>query len=85
MTRLYLALVFAVLSLSGLGLILYGVLAGRNGRPACEKGDVLGFLLRMNPLDFSFSISIRVMKVSSTRRRKLSIPESTSPSRSRAG
>lgn len=43
MTRLYLALVFAVLSLSGLGLILYGVLAGRNGRPACEKGDVLGF------------------------------------------
>ncbi len=43
MTRLYLALVFAVLSLSGLGLILYGVLAGRNGRSACEKGDVLGF------------------------------------------
>ena len=43
MTRLYLALVFAVLSLSGLGMILYGVLAGRDRSCACEKGDVLSF------------------------------------------
>jgi hypothetical protein len=43
MTRLYLTLVFAVVSLSGLGMILYGVLSGRDRRFACEKNDVLGF------------------------------------------
>jgi hypothetical protein len=43
MTRLYLALVFGVVSLSGLGMILYGVVAGRDRRSTGEKDDVLGF------------------------------------------
>ena len=86
MTRLYLALIFVGVSLAGLGLILYGVLAGRNRRSTGEKDAVLGFSdSEGEPVDLSFSISIQVTKVSSTRKRKLSIPESTSPSRSRAG
>ncbi len=43
MTRLYLALVFAAVSVAGLGMILYGVVAGRERKCTCEKDDVLGF------------------------------------------
>lgn len=43
MTRLYLALVFGVVSLSGFGMILYGVATGRDRRSTGERGDVLGF------------------------------------------
>jgi len=43
MTRFYMALVFAAVSLAGFSLILYGIVAGRDRRCACEKGDVLGF------------------------------------------
>jgi len=43
MTRFYLALVFLVVCLAGLGLILYAILAGRNRRPTGEKDAVLGF------------------------------------------
>ena len=43
MTRLYLALVFSAVSLAGFGVILYGILAGRNRRPTEGDDAVLGF------------------------------------------
>ena len=43
MTRLYMALVCGVVSLAGFGMILYGVLTGRDSRSNGEKDDVLGF------------------------------------------
>ncbi|MGA2400533.1 MAG: hypothetical protein ABSG91_02365 [Syntrophobacteraceae bacterium] len=43
MNRLYVALVFSAVSLAGFGLILYGMLTGRNRRPADGEEAVLGF------------------------------------------
>ena len=43
MTRLYMTLLCAVVSLAGLSLILYGVLTGRDRRSTGEKDDVIGF------------------------------------------